>query len=857
VTVWGAPRLPPNMLPRPELVETLESPVPLVLVHGPAGAGKTSLLAEWSNETSQRGVWIHLETPGMTGAACVTLIADELAAAGMLGDANPLRLAETAMMGGAEEWSILRRGMLALDHDIVLVVDRAEMLDPAALAALVGVLPRIRNLRLMLSTRRITVVDTTDPALATERAVIGWQDLAFTRGDVRAVLGPAEPDALVDEVVRWGGSPLLARALAVARPSEEDVSRRVAQAIATYESYLWSNADEPQNDESYRSFLLNISVADVVDLELARALSGAPDADTLLERAERDGLGLWHDAGEQRLFTITPLLRETFLRELATTDRSALRPLRRRVAEWSHAHGRAFEALDFAVRARDLAFASAVVRESWFLLLRSHAPQVIEVFSKTPLMALRQYPLLAMLLALIFNARKEHRVRAIELFGLAIASSRITGSRAEPPDRVLFRTIESASLRVLGSFDSSLAAAQDAYDTITTLSLEDRALLGRLPPVLYNHIGTSFFYSGRMDQAMASFRQSASIGAAEGLPSGLEGLALEAGAAAITGDMVTAEERAADAAGRDWPDGWITGYMGSFYQIAQAFIALERFDADAAEGHVRSLDRHRATIEHWPLLAHLDALVSLLRGDPENALLAFEREVAAHTKRSALGPFTAARLRASRSLLHLAAGDAEAAESSLAPPGRRARRDAVALARIALARGSLDEMLELLGQHGGDGDRTPRVEGEIIVLRAAALVARRDDAGAAVTVRAATFLRHHHQRFAFALIPETHQQALLPSMLGVDPEMAGAPSIVPSAPARPPLTSREEAVAEQLVLSASVSDIARALHVSPNTVKSQLRTLYRKLGVSSRADAIAVLNRRPHRGPRATSSRPA
>lgn len=36
----------------------------------------------------------------------------------------------------------------------------------------------------------------------------------------------------------------------------------------------------------------------------------------------------------------------------------------------------------------------------------------------------------------------------------------------------------------------------------------------------------------------------------------------------------------------------------------------------------------------------------------------------------------------------------------------------------------------------------------------------------------------------------------------------------------------------------SVRRVAVGLHVSPNTVKTQLRTLYRKLGVSNRAGAI-------------------
>ncbi|MEI7059065.1 LuxR C-terminal-related transcriptional regulator [Nocardioides sp. CCNWLW239] len=52
------------------------------------------------------------------------------------------------------------------------------------------------------------------------------------------------------------------------------------------------------------------------------------------------------------------------------------------------------------------------------------------------------------------------------------------------------------------------------------------------------------------------------------------------------------------------------------------------------------------------------------------------------------------------------------------------------------------------------------------------------------------------------------------------------------------LSDREMIVLERLADHQSVRSIATGLHVSPNTVKTQLRTLYRKLGVSNRADAI-------------------
>jgi LuxR family maltose regulon positive regulatory protein len=58
------------------------------------------------------------------------------------------------------------------------------------------------------------------------------------------------------------------------------------------------------------------------------------------------------------------------------------------------------------------------------------------------------------------------------------------------------------------------------------------------------------------------------------------------------------------------------------------------------------------------------------------------------------------------------------------------------------------------------------------------------------------------------------------------------------------LTHRELAVLRRLVSPLTNQEIAGELAVSTNTVKTHVRALYRKLGVGSRADAVAVARRR-------------
>ncbi|MBV0893940.1 helix-turn-helix transcriptional regulator [Microbacterium sp. NC79] len=57
------------------------------------------------------------------------------------------------------------------------------------------------------------------------------------------------------------------------------------------------------------------------------------------------------------------------------------------------------------------------------------------------------------------------------------------------------------------------------------------------------------------------------------------------------------------------------------------------------------------------------------------------------------------------------------------------------------------------------------------------------------------------------------------------------------------LSARELVVLRQLIDDATIEQIAKDLSVSRNTVKSQLRAVYRKLGVNNRAEAVSEARR--------------
>ncbi|WP_282944484.1 response regulator transcription factor [Cellulomonas endometrii] len=60
-----------------------------------------------------------------------------------------------------------------------------------------------------------------------------------------------------------------------------------------------------------------------------------------------------------------------------------------------------------------------------------------------------------------------------------------------------------------------------------------------------------------------------------------------------------------------------------------------------------------------------------------------------------------------------------------------------------------------------------------------------------------------------------------------------------------PLSAREKVVLTELGVHATLEEVARCLFVTRNTVKTQVRAIYRKLGVSTRAELRAWMEAHP------------
>jgi LuxR family maltose regulon positive regulatory protein len=91
---------------------------------------------------------------------------------------------------------------------------------------------------------------------------------------------------------------------------------------------------------------------------------------------------------------------------------------------------------------------------------------------------------------------------------------------------------------------------------------------------------------------------------------------------------------------------------------------------------------------------------------------------------------------------------------------------------------------------------------------------------------------------AHKLVEQSTDPGVLPSVLEQAEEALGSRPHRPL-PVAVPLTERELAVLRLLPTQLTTREIGRELAVSPNTVRSHVQAIYRKLQVNSRAEAVA------------------
>jgi LuxR family transcriptional regulator, maltose regulon positive regulatory protein len=793
------PRWPP--VERTRLYDLLQTGTkgPLTLVAGPPGAGKTILLASWVAGGRPPGpvAWVTVDPDDQDPARFWGHV---LAALGQTGACPPDGLlAHLEPSPGVDQRFLvsLVNGLDELPEPVVLVLDDLhEAGGPAMTAGLQFVLRHAPpQLRLVLATR-------VDPALSLHRLRVAGRltelraaDLAFLRPEAEELLAglgigleDSELERLLERTEGWAAGLRLA---ALSLGECGDPGRFVDdfagddRAVA---GYLFEEVLARQPSQ-VQEFLLRTCVVERVCGELAGALVSSGDGERTLARLERDQVFTAAVGPARTWYRYHPLFAELLRAELRHRWPREVPELHRRASAWFGAKGLVAEAVGHALDAGDPDAAAALLAEHWLeLVVGGRAAMLLGLLRRLPVDRLRASRQLAAIMA----------VSLLELGELDEAGAWLDPAVTAAPDAgapdagvadawvadawVAENLAHLLRARLLGDLDGARSTAR----RLLAPSGGPGRLAGNesLRALVVSVLGAAELWGGQLDTAAALLDEGRARATRSGrayLVLGATGLrALQEAGNGRLGRAERLGRTAADVAGRH---GWAARSPAAAGQLALAWVAYHRDDPVGAFEALERADQAAAG------------------RDPQVG-----REASALRARLAAPPGSLPR------------HDGGQGAATLPAQIEACLRDAVTRRRQHDHKGAHRRLERALELAAPEGYRRVFVE-----------------SGAPVR---ALLVDHLHadttQRpFVTALLEGLLSQVPAP----VGPRATGGGLEALAMPVES-LSDREQVVLRYLSSMLSAGEIADELYVSINTVKTHIKSIYRKLDTNRRWDAV-------------------
>jgi len=843
-TKFSVPALPGRYVPRPRLHAALDAAaqLPLTVVVGVPGAGKSVMLQSWLRDRpGLRSAWLSCDA---RDADPVTFW---LAVSATLTQAWPGRWSDVADLLAEKEPDLddvaiaVVNDLADLGEPVVLVIDDFQFAAAAApsLGTLIGRLP---------AGCRVVVGSRTEPQLALHRLRAYGQllevrdpELRLTRAEVAAVirefgveLNQTEVGILTARTEGWMAGVQMA---AVSLRDGSDPGLFLAGLTETPRAitdFLGTEVLDRQPDQ-IRDFLLATSVLDTFDAESCAAVTGRSDADGQLARLKERNLFLI--VLGPGLYRYHQLFADLLRYRLRAEDPDREQALHRRAAAFFAATGDPENAIGH--------FLAAGQDDEAFEVLRGN---LIGAFSRADGRVPRR------LVARFEEHFTTSQPARLPDLALALAAS---GRAGEARPWIARANRHAAALSDVGrarlAVAHALVALQrgEAVDIERALSayqgpegLPDKELINLIPSLLARSRLWLDDLKGAREVCEQSLDSSDDPSAQQVvMTSGL------AWVACVEGQHTEAEHLAAQALASAASIGLAGHPIMEGALRAQGRVAFERGDLAAAErlfGQSISISE-----DIRPAFALVSQLL-LSRVWLTNGCVGDALEGIAHA-RAFLPPDSASPLLglcdALEGRVALAIGDLGRAEGCARrlEPGHRA---SILQTRIGIARAKFDQAGEALARCV---PVTMREHLDVAVLAARIACGRRsDDAG---TLLAAAIEAAKAESFVVAVADDlaevrsrvarllrsrcigTYEQAVLDRLEGHLPLVKGYDGDAG------PLSDRELTVTRYLASRLTTKEIAAEIFVSTNTVKTHVKRIYQKLGVSSRTEALAEARR--------------
>lgn len=850
--VMGAhffPALRSPVLRRPRLIDSWRRANPrsqdlpaLLVLRGGAGAGKTLAAIEIASAQAEdrTAVWVRVQR-GEGFAAFWQRVLGALVAAG----AFPSESAAGHLAAGGLEAAtpeMLVEALAGAEGRVLLVLDDLHHAEaPAIHDTLLTVLERVAAVSVVATTRDpLETLTSTRARMAFPVHEILEAELAFTEEELRGLLelrapglGRASAGARARELRRaTAGWPLASHALAVELGADEAAGARLQPAqrrgrfVHDYTAGLIAAAPDP--DLLRASALPRECSAPL----LARMLGiEVAAAERFFAASTETGLSRWVDADGTRWYRHHDLIRAELLsRARAEVDPERLRLWYRRAAE-ALARSRPRDAVHAAISAQDWARLSTILVQNPVQALTSGGESGEDPWLRDVPDGVREvYPVIGAFALIAEYAAPTGRFQRV-FHGLKMLAGPGLAHAAERPGLpgAVAAVMRMVAARLSGQEEMSLRMAERAGAVLAALSPDDRETLGASLGAAHTQTALTYLFARRYAEADAHLQR---VTGARSRTSGwhrAHAVALSALSAVLQGRIPEARARIEEAEGLTYPVGWRDSYAGAGYRIAAAVVALETEDLDAAERHLAAMAPHASTIEHWPYLLMAEALVCERRHGAAEALLLLDSQLSERRLRSRTTASAKRELATLRARLAWIAGRAGSP--------RDGGRDLTGVYGV-LARGDESRAGALLsGLLVDPAMQLPRRRSEALLLDAmlALHAGDRERAAASASV-AARLLSEHGLALPCRALARADLERLREFAPALEPDAGHPDRTTPP----PPLSAAERRALVAVSRYDSVARAAEASFVSPHTMRSQLKSAYRKLGVHRRDDAIRV-----------------
>ena len=442
---------------------------------------------------------------------------------------------------------------------------------------------------------------------------------------------------------------------------------------------------------------------------------------------------------------------------------------------------------------------------------------------------LRGYPLLALRVGMAMYARDSTRRRADAYFQVATMSASRIEKLTEPVPRAVAHAVMGMAYRRAGDNTRMLLHARRAVEVLEPLAIDRRATGPEAEAVAagLDQAGVSLYLAGEALEARRVFEALGMHAAAAGLPHRINRAhALLALMDAVEGRMNSTEQRLARIDPTAWPDGWDGSHLAKPAHIARASLLTCRADPRGALEALRLVESDYPSTDFWGAM-HVMRLVAAGLAEDDELMARFMREADEHP-----GP-RLPRTVASLDLGHALASGLAPHLAPPRPPYATLSEAARAISALALVRTRPASAAEVAA---GITSGVPLVQIFVLLVR---FLAAQDQDRPAAAAEVAALANHHGLWSPFAMLTASERDLLRElAPPGALAELDRYRTRALSGQADVVLTEGEQRVLTVLASGASRPQIARELHLSLNTVKSHLRALYLKLGVTTRDQAL-------------------